>query len=88
MRRQGIVWLPVFEEPCGRGGREETKTDENNYGNQNSHCERNHTAPLVLAVLCPAANAGQHRNDQSNLNSQEHITLIASVLNTPKGADE
>jgi hypothetical protein len=54
------VWFPVFEEPSGRGGREETKTNEKNYGNQNSHSERNHAAPLVLAVLCPAADAGQH----------------------------
>jgi len=59
------VWFPVFEEPCVRGGREETKTNENNYGNQNSHSERNHAAPLVLAVLCPAADAGQHTGKTS-----------------------
>jgi hypothetical protein len=45
------VRFPVFEEPSGRGGREETKTNEKNYCNQNSHSERNHAAPLVLAVL-------------------------------------
>ena len=54
------MWFPVFEEPSGRGGREETKANEKNYCNQNSHSERNHAAPLVLAVLRPAADAGQH----------------------------
>jgi len=55
---QGIVWFSVFEEPYGRGGREETKTNEKNYCNQNSYSERNHVAPLVLAVLCSAVDAG------------------------------
>jgi hypothetical protein len=54
------VWFSVFEKPYGRGGREETKTNEKNYCNQNSYSERNHVAPLVLAVLCPAADAGSH----------------------------
>jgi hypothetical protein len=54
------VWFPVFEEPSVRGGREETKTNENNYCNQNSYSERNHAAPLVFAALCPVADAGQH----------------------------
>ena len=52
--------FPVSEEPSGRGGREETKTNEKNYCNQNSHSERNHAASLVSAVLCPAADAGLH----------------------------
>lgn len=66
------MWFPVFEEPTGRGGREKTKADEKNDCNQNSHGERDHAAPLVFAVLCPAADAGTaHRNDQSKLNSQE-----------------
>jgi hypothetical protein len=52
------VWLLGFEEPSGRGGREETKTNEKNYCNQNSYSERSHAASLVLAVVCPAADAG------------------------------
>jgi hypothetical protein len=60
------VWFPVFEEPSVRGGREKTKTNENNDCNQNSYSERNHAAPLVFAVLKSA-----HRKDQSNLNYQE-----------------
>ena len=73
------MWFPVFEEPSRRGGREETKINENNHGNQNSHSERNHAAaPLVLAVLCLEADAGQHTgmtNQTSTL--WKHITLIA-----------
>jgi len=65
------VWFPVFEEPSVRGGREETKTNENNYCNHNSHSERNHAAPLVLAVLRPAADAGQHTGMTNQLNSQD-----------------
>jgi len=48
---QGIVRFPVFEEPSVRGGRDETKTSENNNCNHNSHSERYHAAPLVLSVL-------------------------------------
>ena len=54
------MWFPVFEEPSRRGGREETKANEKNYCNQNSHSERNHAAPLVFAVVCAAADAGQY----------------------------
>ncbi len=50
----------VFEEISDPGGREETKTNQNNYCNQNSQNERSHAAPLVFAVLCPDADAGQH----------------------------
>jgi hypothetical protein len=53
------VWFPVFEEPSGRCSREKTKASEKNYSNQNSHSERNHAASLALAVLRPAADAGQ-----------------------------
>jgi hypothetical protein len=45
------VGFPVFEEPSVRGGREKTKTNENNDCNQNSYSEQNHAAPLVLAAL-------------------------------------
>jgi len=82
------VGFPVFEEPSGRGGREKTKANEKNYSNQDSHSER-HAASLVLAVLYPAADAAQETG-MTNQNStlRRHITLIASELNTPKGAGE
>jgi hypothetical protein len=61
------VGFQGLEEPSGRGGREETKANEKNYRNQNFHSEPNHAAPLVFAVLCPAADAPTpRRNDQSN----------------------
>jgi hypothetical protein len=83
------VGFPVFEEPSGRGGREETKTNEKNYGNQNTHRERSHVASLVLAVLCPAADAGQHAGMTNQTETlRTHITLIASEFNTPLGAGE
>jgi hypothetical protein len=55
------VWFPVFEKPSVRGGREKTKTNENNDCNQNSYSEHNHAAPLVISLLCPAADAGPHK---------------------------
>ena len=74
------MWFPVFEEPSGRSGREETKTSEKNYSNQNSHSERNHAAPLVFPVVCPAADAGQYTG-MTNQNELSGDTLRLSLQN-------
>ena len=75
--------LPVLEEPSSRGGREKTKANKKYYSNQNSNSVRNHAASLVFAVL------HQHTGMTNQTETlRKHITLIASVLNTPKGAGE
>ena len=71
-RNGNIVGLPVFEEPSGRSGREETKANKKNYCNQNSHSERNHVLPPWSLPFCVRlAIRSVHRNDQSKLSFQE-----------------
>jgi hypothetical protein len=77
------VGFSVLEEPSGRGSRNETKTNENNNGNQNFHSERSHAASLVLAVLHQ-----QTKRTNQTETLRTHITLVASEVNTPLEADE
>jgi hypothetical protein len=74
------VWFLGFEEPSGRGGREETKTNEKNYCNQNPYSERSHAASLVFAVLCPAADAGSHTGmtNQTELSGTRYASRFST----------
>jgi hypothetical protein len=73
------VGFPVLEEPSVRGGRDETKTSKNNDCNQNSYSERNHAAPLVLAVL------RQHTAMTNQTDSQEAHYAYRFSTKYPKG---